>query len=798
MANCISVTQNLKKEFVNSFFDYFYNSQENNWFLGIGNPIPWSFDMELANSESIYFGSYKSSSQNQDETVPTNPDTDKVKLDFYRTCTAMKKISNDDISFLIEKNPWKQNTVYYPYRHDQEMFLPGKRFYVYNEDNRCIYKCIENTSLGPSAGATDAGSLYIPSSTSTEIIDTLDGYKWKLMYQLSAADELKFSVNGRSELDSYIPVKYINYDPASGEDEADLQKSVQDAAVNGSLSSIYVNQLYYNSFRYDPNLCVIGESSLVYAQADASVGATSIDIDYFGSNTSVNSLKDMFVQIVDGPGVGQVRLIKSSQRIKIGGAEYIRLSIDALDEGLSGYDVGATGSAINVTPSIKIFGDGTSLSGFSAKYSSLETALAIPTFNSDGVLKGVDLLDIGKQYTFASASIPKGITAVSSSVNTFIPDDLLLTSLSPLGGHGSNAVLELGASKVILKTTLEGGESSILNATNDFRQIAVIKNPEFSSTTAIIRTGDGLGSGISAGDEVELLGSGITAYGVVSSYYEFDDNRGREFVVRGISGDSGNYTTIDGVNIDSYDGLEFVTVAGSENKQIVTLTSTTTISGIGPRDFVVGLGNKTQGISPSYACGKVVEVGTNPKDLLLENVNGKFLEGENVYGYTRGGTASGNFEIDKISNVVPSSLKTAYNMTTRITIISDENQQFESSTFLQDRLVYSFEDDSVATPTSSTPYKANAFVFDYEPNLSPSLGTTNSAELEIIGNKPNSFEVGDYVLYYKNNLPQYAIINSVVEPDILYGTGEVLYVQNFAGIERYPGSTEEINLVLGL
>lgn len=798
MANCISVTQNLKKEFVNSFFDYFYNSQENNWFLGIGNPIPWSFDMELANSESIYFGNYSSSSKNVDETVPTNPDTDKVKLDFYRTCTAMKKISNDDISFLIEKSPWKQNTVYYPYRHDQEMFLPGKKFYVYNENNRCIYKCIENTSLGPSAGATDAGSLYVPSSTSTEIINTLDGYKWKLMYQLSAADELKFSVNGRSDLDSYIPVKYINYNPSTGEDEATLQKSVQDSAANGSLSSIYVNQLYYNSFKYDPNLCAIGESSLVYAQADASVGATSIDIDYFGSNTSVNSLKDMFVQIVDGPGVGQVRLIKSSQRIKIGGAEYIRLSIDALDEGLSGYDVGATGSAINVLPSIKIFGDGTSLSGFSAKYSSLETALAIPTFNSDGILKGADLLDIGKQYTFASASIPKGITAVSSSINSFVPDDLLLASLSPLGGHGSNAILELGASKVILKTTLEGGEGSTLNATNDFRQIAIIKNPELSTTTAIIRTGDGLGSGISAGDEVQLLGSGITAYGTVSSYYQFDDNRGREFIVRSISGDSGNYTTIDGVNVDAYDGLEFVTVAGSENKQIVTLKSTSNISGIGPRDFVVGLGNKDQGISPSYACGKVVEVGTDPQDLLLENVNGKFSVGEKVYGYTRGGTASGNFVLEEISNVVPSSLKSAYNMTTTLTVISAENQQFESSTFSQDRLVYSFEDDSVATPTSSTPYKANAFVFDYEPNLSPSLGTTNSAELEIIGNKPNSFQVGDYVLYYKNNLPQYAIINSVVEPDILYGTGEILYVQNFAGIERYPGSSEEINLVLGL
>lgn len=798
MANCISVTQNLKKEFVNSFFDYFYNSEGNNWFLGIGNPVPWSFDKEIANSESIYFGKYTSSTQNEDEIVPSSPDSDETKLDFYRTCTAMKKISNDDIAFLIEKSPWKQNTIYYPYRHDQEMFLPGKRFYVYNENNRCVYKCIENTSLGPSAGATDAGSLYIPSSTNTEIIDTLDGYKWKLMYQLSAADELKFSINGRSDLDSYIPVKYIDYNPPTGQDEAILQKSVQDAASNGSLSSIYVNQLYYNSFKYDPNLCVIGSSDLIYTQADAAVGATSIDIDYFGSNSAVNSLKDMFVQVVDGPGVGQVRLIKTSERVSVGGQKYLRVTVDALDEGLSGYSVGATSSALNVIPSIKIFGDGTSLSGAAAKYSTLETALAIPTFNGDGILKGADLLDIGKQYTFASASIPKGLTSLSTSIYTSIPNDLLSTSLSPLGGHGSNAVLELGASKVVIKTSLEGGENSVLNATNDFRQIAVIKNPQLYSTTAIIRTIDGVGDSITAGDSVELLGSGITGYGVVSSFYEFDSNRGREFIVRGITGDVGNYTDINTLDIDSYDGLEFINTAGAENKQIVTLSSTTNITGIGPRDFVVGLGNKSQGIPPSYACGKVVEIGTNPKDLLLENVNGRFVEGETVYGYTRAGVASGNFVLDKVSNVIPSNFKNSYNMTTKLTIVSDENQQFEASTFSQDKLVYCFEDDSVTTPTTTTPFKANAFIFDYDPDLSPPLGTTNSAELEIVGNKPNSFQVGDYILYYKNNLPQYAIINSIVEPEILYGTGEVLYVQNFAGIERYPGSTEEINLVLGL
>jgi hypothetical protein len=425
--------------------------------------------------------------------------------------------------------------------------------------------------------------------------------------------------------------------------------------------------------------------------------------------------------------------------------------------------------------------------------------LAIPKFDDSGILKGTDLLDIGKQYTFASASIPKGITAVSSSIYPSIPDDILSVSLSPLGGHGSNAVLELGASKVVVKVSLEGSENSILNATNDFRQVAIIKNPELYSTTAIIRTSSG-GTEINEGDSVPLQGSGINGYGVVSSSYVFQSNRGKEFVVRGITGDVGNYTTIDGVNIDSNDGLEFINIAGAENKQIVTLTSTSAISGsIGPRDFVVGLGNKSQGISPSYACGKVFEVSTtNTKNLLLENVNGRFIEGEKIYAYARDGSYLTNFELDKVSNVIPSNFKNSYNMTTKLTIVSETNQKFEASTFSQDELVYCFEDDSVATPTTTTPFKANAFIFNYSPDLSPSVATTNSAELEIVGNKPNSFQVGDYILYYKNNLPQYAIINSIVEPEILYGTGEVLYVQNFAGIERYPGSTEEINLVLGL
>lgn len=797
MANCIEVTQNLKKEFVNSFFEYFSSSDQNNWFIAIGNPIPWSFDKDIINADSIYFGKVSG----EDDVVPLNLDSDKEKYDFYRTCSAMKQISKDDVSFIIPKNTWVKNEVYVPYRYDEEMFLPGKKFYVYNKNNRCVYKCLENTSYGPSAAGTSAGSQYIPSSTSTGIIDTLDGYKWKLMYQLSAADELKFSINGRTDLDSYIPVKYIDYTPPTEDDAAELQKEVQDAAIPGSLSSIYVNQLYKGLYKYNPNICAIGTNDALYVRSDVAAGGTTVTFDYFGINTSVNSLRDMFLQVIDGQGDGQIRLIKSSQRTKTGGSQFLQVTVDSLDYGLSAYvSVGNPGSRINILPSIRIYGDGSANDPIGVQYSTLLDALAIPTFDSSGVLKGSDLIDLGKNYTFVNTSIPKGLTAISPSDNPTIPNDFLLASLSPLGGHGSNSVLELGASRVVIKVSLEGSEGSTLNPTNDFRQVAIVKNPLLSRKTAIIRTVDGVGSGITEGNVVTLGGSGVTAYGTVLNAYDYDGSRGREFVVTGISGNTGNYTTINGVSIDPNDGLEFVTIAGLENKKLTSLKSTSNITSIGPRDIIIGVGNKSLGLQPSYASGKILDISA-ADTASVQTVVGTFKENEIIYALNRTGSYVGTFIISQVSNTTPENFKTAYNMTTKLTVQSKSGEPFSASTFDVDQIVYGFTSNSVTTPVSTTPFNTNAYVFDWELNTTVALvtaGSSNTGILEVVGAKPGSFGVGNYILYYRNRLPQYALINSIVEPEVSYGSGEVLYVQNFAGVERYSSSEEEINLVLGL
>ena len=818
MSNCITPTQLLKKEIVNSFFEYFVGQTENNWFLGMGNPIPWAFDQEQITSSKLYLGKYVSNLEYEDQIVPANFDTDEDKYNFYRTCTALKKITSEDVSFLVEKNPWQQNTVYQPYRHDQEMFLPGKKFYIYNPENRCVYKCIENDAFGVSAGSgiTEGGSQYAPFSTSTEIIDTQDGYKWKLIYQVGATDELKFSVNGRTDLDSFIPVKYINYDPDTADDAGNLHKSVQDAAVNGSLSSIYVNPFYKNIFSFDRNFTVVGDTAAIYLESDVAVGATNVRVNYFygDNNSSANSLRDMLFYVISGPGSGQARPIKSSTKVSSSGVNYFDLNIDALDVGLSGFDGdGSESSKINILPYIKIFGDGESNDPTNTNYSTLEKALALPKFDSNEILKSTDLLDIGKNYTYASASIPKGLTSTSSSF-TSVPEDLLSVSLSPFGGHGSNAITELGASRIVIKTKFTGNENNKLNPTNDFRQIAIIKNPLLAKSKVRIRTVDGIGGSVATGDSATLTGSGVTAYGIVSSTYEYTSGS-HEYIVSSLSGDvTGNYEYIDtdssagSLQIDPYDGVDFVTIAGRENRISRVLTATGTINTGGnnvmPRDFAVGYGNKSLGISPSFATGRVLQISsTNAAKVTIENINGSYLEGEVVRTFTRGGTSSGSFTISEISDYASSVLESVYNMTTTLYVTSQSGDTFVSSSFLPDQIIYSFENNSVSKPISTTEFKKNAYVFDWSPNLSAVLsgsggGLTNDGVLEVVGAKPGDFEAGDYILYYKNNVAKYAIINNVVEPEILYGTGEVVYVQNFSGIERYSNNEEEINLVIGL
>jgi hypothetical protein len=148
------------------------------------------------------------------ETSPaTLTDTLVTDRETWRGMTALKKISNNNITLSVDKNDWVANTVYTEYS-DRNPNLADSNFFVITSNNE-VYKCLFN--------ANSAKSTIIPTGRSTSVITTSDGYKWKFMYDVSDADMNRFGGL------NHIPVKTLITNDGSA------QFQVQQAAANGSV-----------------------------------------------------------------------------------------------------------------------------------------------------------------------------------------------------------------------------------------------------------------------------------------------------------------------------------------------------------------------------------------------------------------------------------------------------------------------------------------------------------------------------------------------------------------------------------
>jgi hypothetical protein len=126
------------------------------------------------------------------DTAPLPPeDTYSQLFRTYRNALGAKRIQSADVVQSAPRYTWTTATVYTQYdSEDQALF--GKNFYVMNSAYQ-VYKCISN-NFG-------VASTTEPTGTSTSVITTADGYKWKYMFTISTGSVLKF-LNP-----SFIPVE---------------------------------------------------------------------------------------------------------------------------------------------------------------------------------------------------------------------------------------------------------------------------------------------------------------------------------------------------------------------------------------------------------------------------------------------------------------------------------------------------------------------------------------------------------------------------------------------------------------
>jgi hypothetical protein len=116
----------------------------------------------------------------------------------------------------------------------------------------------------------------------------------------------------------------------------------------------------------------------------------------------------------------------------------------------------------NVT--ISITGDGTG-------------AIATPVLNtSANTISSILIADRGSNYSYATISINDIGTGTGSAARAII---------SPPGGHGSDPLYELGGKNILIDAKIRYDEEGVLPVTNDYRQIALIKDPYVNLTTNV-------------------------------------------------------------------------------------------------------------------------------------------------------------------------------------------------------------------------------------------------------------------------------------------------------------------------
>ena len=190
-----------------------------------------------------------------------------------------------------------------------------------------------------------------------------------------------------------------------------------------------------------------------------------------------------------------------------------------------------------------------------------------------GVVTAVTVTNAGTGYTFGTISNAQIVAAGATSLTGAELDVII----PPKGGHGNNAVEELGGFFVMLNTSLEGtesGNSGDVTVANDFRKISLIRDPLASGSAATATTLRGTKAinltGVSGSYVVDEKITQATT-GAVGKVVEWDSTNSILYYIQtrhtndGIDSD-GNLTAFSGTNI--------VSCAGGATGTPTTSTST--------------------------------------------------------------------------------------------------------------------------------------------------------------------------------------------------------------------------------
>ena len=394
----------------------------------------------LKNILESQFWLFGSSANEQQK--PFSQNTNRDAIDFLERTVFGLKYQATDFSFMLPIISWQQNFIYTQY--DDRKVIKDRPFYVVVEPeiesgNYHIFKCISNNNGSPSEQKPE----FNP-SIQDGIYSLDDGYIWKFMTSTPFTIFRKFAARG------LLPI-IRNQQTESIANDGIFNVVVENRNENNGYERITGN---ISSFNIENGITTIFLGGLS--------NQTPLRTLAFGVP---NLYANRSIYIEKNDPSSQIGTIELSIRTSgtTNNIPFVTVTTP------SNFSL-AAGDKIEILPKIIIEGNGTG-------------ATAITVFDEDNRrINSISMLEYGSGYTNAIARI---VDPVSFDPNNINRDDircLVRPIISPLGGHGANALFELRTKHIGLSATITSIGDSNIPFSGSYSKIGIVKGPDFSES----------------------------------------------------------------------------------------------------------------------------------------------------------------------------------------------------------------------------------------------------------------------------------------------------------------------------
>lgn len=236
------VTDTLKRQIARDFFNQFKDNTAN-YYVGIGRSEPWD----------------------SSETVPTPSNNPETQVDFRDGLQSIKKMQGS--SLVVPRNNWSNGRIYSQY-DDRTAGYPTNPYYVKTENNQ-VYIVLE---VGRNKQGVAQPSTVEPTGSNLHSFRTADGYLWKFMYTISAADAEDFMSS------NFMPVKKQGATDSNSTGIELKQADVQNSATANQVLSIIVTDGGTGYTTVPPTVTIsspTGSGAAATATIDSATGTVS-------------------------------------------------------------------------------------------------------------------------------------------------------------------------------------------------------------------------------------------------------------------------------------------------------------------------------------------------------------------------------------------------------------------------------------------------------------------------------------------------------------------------------------------